>query len=36
MCFVSIHENRRIKPGEIVLRKGGVGKRENDGVGKSN
>jgi hypothetical protein len=35
MCFVSIPENRRIKPVEIVSRSGG-GKRENDGGGISN
>jgi hypothetical protein len=32
--FVSIYENRRMKPVEIVLR--GEGKGENDGGGKSN
>jgi hypothetical protein len=36
MCFVSIFENRRIKPIQIVLRRGEGGKRENDGGGKSN
>jgi hypothetical protein len=37
MYFVSIYENRRMKPIEIVLRRGQrVGKRENDGGGKSN
>jgi hypothetical protein len=35
MYFVSIYENRRTKPVEIVLRKG-EGKRENRGGGKSN
>jgi hypothetical protein len=33
MCFVSIYENRRMKPAEIVLRMGGRGKKENDGEG---
>jgi hypothetical protein len=28
MCFVSIYENRKMKPVEIVLRRG---ERENDG-----
>jgi hypothetical protein len=28
MYFVSIYENRRMKPVEIVLRKGKMGKRE--------
>jgi hypothetical protein len=37
MCFVSIYENRKMKPVEIVLRSGGGGeKRENDGGNKSN
>jgi hypothetical protein len=36
MCFVSICENRRMKPDEIVLRRGGSRKRETDGGGKSN
>jgi hypothetical protein len=35
MCFVSIYENRIMKPVEIVLRVGG-GKRENDEEDKSN
>jgi hypothetical protein len=31
MCFVAIYEHRRMKPVEIVLRRGGGGaKREND------
>jgi hypothetical protein len=30
MCFVSIYENRRIKPVEFVLRRGRGGKRKND------
>jgi hypothetical protein len=29
--FCIIHENRRKKPVEIVVRRGGQGKRENDG-----
>jgi hypothetical protein len=33
MYFVFIYENRRMKPIEIVLRKGGL--RENDGGGDS-
>jgi hypothetical protein len=33
--FVFIYENRRMKPVEIVLRRGG-GRKENGGVGKSN
>jgi hypothetical protein len=28
MYFISIYENRRMKPVEIVLRKGKMGKRE--------
>jgi hypothetical protein len=28
MCFVSIYENRRMKPVEIVLRRGKRGKGE--------
>jgi hypothetical protein len=36
MYFVSIYENRRMKSVEIVLKKEGVGKRENNGGGKSN
>jgi hypothetical protein len=35
MYFLSIYENRRMKPVEIVVRRG-KGKRENDGEGKSN
>jgi hypothetical protein len=31
MYFVSLYENRRMKPLEIVLRRGETGKRENDG-----
>jgi hypothetical protein len=31
MCFVSLYENRKMKPVEIVLRRGRLGKRENDG-----
>jgi hypothetical protein len=34
MYFVSIYENRRMKPVEIVLRRREGGKRENDGRGK--
>jgi hypothetical protein len=30
MCFVSTYENRRMKLVEIVLRRGGGRKREND------
>jgi hypothetical protein len=30
MYFVSIYENRRMKPVEIVLRSGGERKRENN------
>jgi hypothetical protein len=33
--FVSIYENRRIKPVEIVLRGDGGGKRKNDRGSKS-
>jgi hypothetical protein len=33
--FLSIHENRRMNPVEIVLRWGWEGKRENDGGGRS-
>jgi hypothetical protein len=36
MYFVSIYENRRMKPVEIVLRREGGGKRKNNGAGKSN
>jgi hypothetical protein len=36
MYFVSIYENRRMKPVEIVLRRWGGGKRENNGRGKFN
>jgi hypothetical protein len=36
MYFVSIYENRRMKPVEIVLRSGERGKRDNDEEGKSN
>jgi hypothetical protein len=36
MYFVSIYENKRMKPVEIVLRTGGEEKRKNDGGGKSN
>jgi hypothetical protein len=35
MYFISIYENRRMKPVEIVLRMRGWEKRENDGGGKS-
>jgi hypothetical protein len=35
MYFISMYENGTMKPVEIVLRSG-VGKRENDGGGKSN
>jgi hypothetical protein len=31
MVDVSIYENRRMKPVEIVLRRGGEERRENDG-----
>jgi hypothetical protein len=34
MYFVFIYENRKIKPVEIVLRRIGGGKRENDVWGK--
>jgi hypothetical protein len=33
MSFLSIHENVRMEPVEIVLRRGGWGKRANDGGG---
>jgi hypothetical protein len=36
MNFVIIYENRRMKPVEIVLRKGGGRRREDDRGGKSN
>jgi hypothetical protein len=36
ICFVSVYENRRIKPVEIVLRRGEGRSRENNGRGKSN
>jgi hypothetical protein len=36
MCFTSRYENRRMKPVEIVLRRGRGGKRENDAEDKSN
>jgi hypothetical protein len=32
MCFVSISENRRMKPVEVVLRKGRGGGRAMEGV----
>jgi hypothetical protein len=35
MYFVPIYENRRMKPVEIVLRRGEGKKRKNDGGGKS-
>jgi hypothetical protein len=35
MYFILIYENRRMKPVEIIVRRGG-GKRENDGGGISN
>jgi hypothetical protein len=35
MYFVSIHENRRMKHAEFVLRRGNSGRRENDGGDKS-
>jgi hypothetical protein len=35
MYFVSIYKKRRMKPVEIVLRRWGEGKRENDGGNKS-
>jgi hypothetical protein len=35
MYFVSMYDNRRMKPVEIVLRRGGGGKKENDGWVKS-
>jgi hypothetical protein len=35
MCFVSIYDNRRMKPVEIVLRRE-EGETENDGGDKSN
>jgi hypothetical protein len=36
MYSVFIYENRKMKPVEIVLRREGVGKRENNGRAKSN
>jgi hypothetical protein len=36
MYFVSIYENRRMKPVEIILRRGFGENRENDGGNKSN
>jgi hypothetical protein len=36
MYFVTIYENRRMKPVEIVLRCWGEGKKEKDGGGNSN
>jgi hypothetical protein len=36
LCFVSIYENRGMKPTEIVIRSRRRGKRKNDGGGKSN
>jgi hypothetical protein len=36
MCFVSISENRRMKSVEIIVRRGGEGKRNNNGSSKSN
>jgi hypothetical protein len=36
LYFVFLYKNRRMKPVEIVLRRWGKGKRENDGEGKSN
>jgi hypothetical protein len=36
MCFVSIYENRKMKPVEIVLRRRDREKRENDEGNKSN
>jgi hypothetical protein len=36
MYFVSIYENRRMKPAETVLRSGGEGRNENYRGGKSN
>jgi hypothetical protein len=36
MYFVSVYENRRMKLAEIVLRREGGGKRENNGVINSN
>jgi hypothetical protein len=35
MYFVSTYDNRRMKPVEIVLRRQGREKREDDGEGKS-
>jgi hypothetical protein len=34
--FAFMYENRTMKPVEIVLRRGGGTKRENDGGGESN
>jgi hypothetical protein len=34
MYLVFIYGNRRMKPAEIVLKRGEGGKRENDGRGK--
>jgi hypothetical protein len=36
MCFVSIYQSRRMKPVEIVLRRGGGRRRKNDEGGESN
>jgi hypothetical protein len=36
MYFVFIFKNRRMKPVEIVLKRGGRGKRETNGGDKSN
>jgi hypothetical protein len=36
MYFISIYENRRMKPVEIVLTRGGGVKRVNDGGDKFN
>jgi hypothetical protein len=36
MYFVSVYENRAMKPVEIVLKKEGKLKREKDGGGESN
>jgi hypothetical protein len=36
ICFVSVYENKRMKPFEIVLRRSRGRKRKNGGGGKSN
>jgi hypothetical protein len=36
MYFIFMNENRRMKPVEVVLRKGEGGMRENNGGGETN